>query len=934
MTQLNSYIHSGSQRSNTPTRESAEFPGVINQPAMAEEPVPENEPGAQRWPSLHWRRNVAPETTYGPLYVQERMSGQTFIETLQKQESIQQGMLNLFHNGVNSGAIAEPYRHKANWSNRLIRATAQRAMLSLIHKEGMSEEVDLVYLDPPYNISFKSQWQLYGDETELPKDNEISEEPAVLRNFRDNYRNGVHSYLDGLYEQLQLARQLLRESGSIIVQIGPDNLHEVALLMAEVFGKDNHLATIPYITSRMQAKHLGEISNWLIWYGKDKDKTKYHQMYQKEELDHYAQWSHSGLQDRNGNRRPLTAEEKRNPNTIPQGWEIYRGMGIISASTSLTGRSDTYYHHENGEPCTNPGWTEAERKEAEKAPTHPDHTCKPDECRTPLPENWYDHTCTEQCNEVSGTRHCPKGRKCGKNCRANAVPAAPGRQWSVSLKGLHSIASKKRLYFEDSAMRWQNLQSEHPGRTLGAIWTDGGIVSSKQYFVETPTRVLQRCILMTTDPGDLVLDLTCGSGAMPVNCENWGRRWISIDVSAVSIAIARERIALTTYDNHILLDSPEGHQSDHRRNQELLPAEKRKSFAGKDENQYRNDPAKGFVNDRQMRVSARTLAYGPRPDGSDVIFHPDRTLKHAKNKLRAAGPFTVESDSQHRSQTPEEYQSAENEYTNIQQHVIERLASVPIIGKSREYQLSNIQPAPEYREITHTAEMINGNEPPQPAALYIGTEDETVSKNRVINASRLLNEKADIAKRLIIVGFANDPEATIVEKLYPDITIDVVNVHKDLQLGNLKDTENDRPFTIIAVPEVRLVKCPNEQIAVRILGINTFDGRNATSHGENGWLSMMIDTDYDQTKFNCNLMNINRGKINQAKSRLVRALRAAIGPNLDPEKFEQMQTNESLPFTPGNNGAIALKVIDRIGTEHMLVIQQDEYESYYAETHG
>ena len=77
----------------------------------------------------------------------------------------------------------------------------------------------------------------------------------------------------------------------------------------------------------------------------------------------------------------------------------------------------------------------------------------------------------------------------------------------------------------------------------------------KQYIVETPPRVLERCILMTTDPGDLVLDLTCGSGAMPYQAEKWGRRWIAVDVAQVSIAIARERLITNTYPYHMLKDS-------------------------------------------------------------------------------------------------------------------------------------------------------------------------------------------------------------------------------------------------------------------------------------------------------------------------------------------------------------------------------------------
>ena len=134
-----------------------------------------------------------------------------------------------------------------------------------------------------------------------------------------------------------------------------------------------------------------------------------------------------------------------------------------------------------------------------------------------------------------------------------------------------------------------------------------------------------------------MLDLTCGSGAMPFQAETWGRRWIAIDVAQVSIAIARERIVTHTYPYHLLKDSPEGTKIDHEMEQELLPPEKRAPFTPS--GSYSHDPAKGFVTERQQRVSAGTLAYGY--DTEEPIRHPDRTIRD-RNKIRVASPFTVE----------------------------------------------------------------------------------------------------------------------------------------------------------------------------------------------------------------------------------------------------------------------------------------------------
>ena len=285
---------------------------------------------------------------------------------------------------------------------------------------------------------------------------------------------------------------------------------------------------------------------------------------------------------------------------------------------------------------------------------------------------------------------------------------------------------------------------------MGPIWDDAGRVSNKQYVVETPPEVLKRVLLMTTDPGDLVLDLTCGSGAMPVQCETWGRRWIAVDVAAVSIAIARERIATTVYPYHLLKDSPEGHRRDHELAQELLPPEQRAEF--RPAAAYGYDPAQGFVNARQMRVSAATLAYGPDPDGSDVIYHPDRT-EEARNRVRIASGFAVESDTPYRAVSPENaVQSAEGivdverelQTRGFVRRMAEALETAGIVqpateGKSERYRVENLQVA-DAVEVTHTGTLVLPDGKRSKAAFYIGGDDETISPVLTHNAAQTAAE--------------------------------------------------------------------------------------------------------------------------------------------------------------------------------------------------
>ena len=837
------YQHASHSKANLPTPEVA---GRLPAETLAEQTAPPEKPPAPKYPQLHWHRATEPkEDTYGPLYVHDRMVPQQVIESLRRdQAATQPELFRHQHNGLPACAIMDPYQYQGNWTNRLIRATAQRAMRSLLHKEGKAGCVSLIYMDPPYNISFSSQWQLEADKVDMGDTlDDVSAEPQVVQAFRDTYQNGVHGYLDGLHEQLTLAKQLLAEDGSIIMQIGPDNVHEITMLMAEVFGKDNHVATIPYSTGRMQSKMIGQISNWLVWYAKDVKSAKYHGLYKPRDITEYMDDPSAYLEEKSTGEIRLPSNEDK-VNYDNKRWRVFQRWNPSSSHTSYNGRSDTYYHHPDG-PCEGFGWSEEERRRAANERNHPDLVYNTSELDTPLPDNWDEHVCSAACHDQQTNRRCPKGRKCGPNCHANAVPCPTGRQWSVSLAGLHSIAERGKLHCGPNSIGIKVYADERPGHSIGPMWDDPGRVPDKQYVVETPQRVLDRCILMTTDPSDLVLDLTCGSGAMPVRCENWGRRWIAVDVSAVSISIARERLSITTYDNHVLRDSREGHEADHRRRMELLPANEWTPFHA--EHPYRHDPSKGFVNDRQVRVSAATLAYGPDlSEGSkDIIVHPDRTLK-AKG-VRVAGPFTVESDSPYRAAPPDEIiaeaeQPTSQQATDTQARIIKHLSKAPVRANGSEYRLENIQPAPEHHEITHTATAMMGPEDRQQCVVYVAREDEIISAARTRNAANLLAVNRSLGRRLIMVGFGQDADAAGVHKFFPALDIDIVVANRDLQLRHLKDANKDRPFTVVSEPDVQVHHHADGQNQHRIARHQRLQRRKATG-GSQAQSAMAVDDD-------------------------------------------------------------------------------------------
>ena len=905
------YNYASAERLNNPTSETALG---MDPEDLADQAIPEMEEEEERvrHPRLQWNRGARTDhsRTFGPLYIHDKVSPEQFLKTLTKTNP-QRDMWALL-NGLPEDASAKPYEYSGHWTNRLIRATAQRAMASLLYKDGMRGKVNLIYLDPPYNKSFRSNFQASADTPETEEDwDDLPNDPVVIKAFRDTYRDGVHSYLDGLYEQLALGRELLADDGNFIVQIGPDNVHEVVLLMAEVFGRDNHVATIPYRTNTNQSRRLiPEIGNWLIWFTKAITSSKYHQLYEpitRREIASPPSYDiMCELPDNTS--RNLTTEERNNPDSIPKEVRLFQRRILISEQ-STANRSEPFYFHPSGCPC---------------------HTGA-----------WDGHKCIHEC-DTSGNE-CPIGKKCGPLCEAREYPCPPDTHWRVSLRGLHAIGMMGR-FSETSpgSVRWKHYEDETPGTHINAIWNSIRPTQEKQYVVETPPKVLERCLLMTTDPGDLVLDLTCGSGAMPFQAETWGRRWIAIDVAQVSIAIARERLITNTYPYHMLKDSPEGAKLNHDMEQALLPAEERTPFEGKSTDTYKHDPQRGFVVERQLRISAGTLAYGHGDE--EPIKHPDRTVK-VNNRTRVASPFTVESDSPYRSMTPGEenghQQDADVEtilqttgFTlpepEDQNPVIKRItdsletSGIGQPGKGR-YKVENLAPS-DVMDVTHTGTLIGPDGDRHPAYFYIGREDEVISAVQTRNAATAIANVDPSCRHLVMVGFGRDGDAHSVGRYRPGMTILQVQTNRDLQLPWLKEDKTDTAFTIISEPEVRFHQLDNGRVQLEVVGLNCFNPKlGAVEVGDaRQIMGIMVDTEYDTEAFRARLINVRQVGRNQ---RTLKNLWAAFNKEIDPEKWEQMLTTKTIPFELPEPGVkIAVKVIDQTGMEHMTVIDNPRDE--------
>src|SRR5204862_168315 len=221
-----------------------------------------------------------------PLYIQEKVHPKVLIDDLLKEskgaKSQETGsQIDLFadFNGVAEGADrTDFYQHDQNWTNRMILGDSLQVMASLAEREGLVGKVQCIYIDPPYGIKFNSnfQWSTTSRDVKDGNAGHITREPEQVKAFRDTWRDGIHSYLTYLRDRLTVARDLLTESGSIFVQIGDENVHRVRAVLDEVFGEDNCVSQIGFAkTSGSTEEHLGQTTDYLLWFCKDKSRVKY-----------------------------------------------------------------------------------------------------------------------------------------------------------------------------------------------------------------------------------------------------------------------------------------------------------------------------------------------------------------------------------------------------------------------------------------------------------------------------------------------------------------------------------------------------------------------------------------------------------------------------------------------------------------------------------
>ena len=278
---VKNFTHKAATRKNLPTPETAGYMKDPDRTPTQYKPTIRNPGGAAR---LSWRRGTELDnikTLATPLYIQEKIHPSAFVKSLEKYWTSDQPTLFKDFNNLPKDAAWKWYEYDGNWQNRIIRGAACNVMASLLEKEHMAGGVQMIYCDPPYGIGFKSNMQVATNKRSSNSNKSgLPNDPGMIRAFRDQYEDGLHSYLDNIYRIATHARELMAESGSFFLQIGPANVHKLAVVLDEIFGDENHVATIPFLKSGgSEAKLIPQSHDYLLWYAKDKEHTKFYNIY-------------------------------------------------------------------------------------------------------------------------------------------------------------------------------------------------------------------------------------------------------------------------------------------------------------------------------------------------------------------------------------------------------------------------------------------------------------------------------------------------------------------------------------------------------------------------------------------------------------------------------------------------------------------------------
>jgi adenine-specific DNA-methyltransferase len=877
------YEHTGKKRINNPpvglVTPETDPPLPTHAAYDYVQPVPSVKPGKDLDydphldPQLVWagkKEHASFDVPTVSLHVHETIDPRTVIEAVRKRNGwqFQPSLFERSEERLPLNDAIDFYKHSHGWSNRMIAGDSLLVMNSLLQKEGMAGQVQMVYIDPPYGIKYASNFQPFVNKRDVKdKDEDLTQQPEMIRAFRDTWELGIHSYLTYLRDRLLLARELLNESGSCFVQISDENVHLIRNLCDDIFSPTNFVALIAFQkTSGQTAQYLSATADYLIWYARNRDQLKYHPTLVEKRLGGVGSSMYQFVELSTGKRRRLTIDELRATEALPENSRVYR-LGDVTSQRQ-------------GRP-SGPG----------SAMFFP--------------------------IEVDGEEFLPPG----------------ARGWTTTKEGMERLRLANRLVAQGHRLAYVRYLSDFPAFELGTVWTDTAGTQDRIYVVQTNSEILKRALLMTSDPGDLVLDPTCGSGTTAYIAEQWGRRWITCDTSRVAITLAKQRLMTAEFDYYELAHPDEGVGSGFR--YRTVPHITLKSIA--------NNPeiSEGMTREQ---IDAAIAKYA---DQETLYDQPNMD----KGRVRVTGPFTVEAvpaptvrslDDIDMGTAPvnsrEALADARDAATPLLDASVSRkgptlrhtewrdeLLKTGLRGKGGHHiDFARVEPLAGTRWLHADAETKGVNA--ERVVISFGPEFSLLDRNQVELAweeARTLSPRPAI---IVFAAFEFDPDAAkqidSLTKEKTGMTFLTAQMNADLLTEDLKKKRaSNQSFWLVGRPDVELrkIKAGDHQSKweAEVKGFDYYNTRTGTiESGDASKIAMwLLDTDYDGRSLYPRQVFFPMADDDEGWTRLARNLKAEI----DTELIEKYRGRVSLPFEPGPHKRIAVKIIDDRGIESLKV---------------
>jgi adenine-specific DNA-methyltransferase len=877
------------------------------------------------------------------LHVHERIDPATILRAVQKRlkepkpgAGQQQDWLQAwFDTPLPYREAIEFYRHDRGWSNRLITGDSLLVMNSLLQKEGMAGQVQMIYIDPPYGIKYGSNFQPFVSKRDVKdrKDEDLTQEPEMIKAFRDTWELGIHSYLAYLRDRLLLARELLSDSGSVFVQISDENLHYVRELMDDVLGSENFCAVIAFRKTssanspEARVNVLATVSDYIIWYAKCAGKVKYRQPYVEKDLQGEGGAQYTWIQLPDG--RISTAAK------LPTGTDQGSYRALRPDTLASTGYSDSL----------------------------------------------------------------------SRSITALGQPFEPpnNSHWKTTLEGVGRLQRAGRTVPIGQRLYYKRFIDDFPVFPLTNLWLDtgsSGFADARVYVVQTVTRAIERCLLMTTDPGDLVLDPTCGSGTTAFVAEKWGRRWITCDTSRVAVTLAKQRLMTASYDYYELKYPHEGLKGGFI--YKTVPHVTLKSIANNpeiDEIHARLHPAiesaladlnaalrghgkaltfavteggrKGKTIDFGAPANATvTLPSGeaaPRgallewevpfdfPDDwpaaarspfdafhqarqamqarmdASIAAHADSEVLYdqpevSRAKRRVSGPFTVEAvpspmvlslDDQAPA-AEADVAIARSGYSSRHHQWRDELAKTGIRGKGGQIlKLADLETLPDTRHLHLSGTVADSGDR---VVVSFGPEHSALEQRQVELAIREAGELFPRPKMIVFCAFAFDPEAAKDIDAVRGITALKAQMNTDLLTEDLKKARSsNQSFWLMGQPDVELRRLKDGRWQVEVHGFDYFDTVKGelVSGGKSKIAAWALDTDYDERSLFPRQVFFPMAGAKDGWHKLKKDVKA----ELDESLLGTLHGTVSLPFEAGENRKVAVKIVDDRGIESLKIIR-------------